>query len=223
MKKILVIEDETDVREIILDILETEEFDAIGAEDGRQGVALAKEHIPDLIICDIMMPELDGYGVLTQLSQDPVTASIPFIFLTAKADKADVRQGMTLGADDYITKPFTHSELIGAIASRLERHASIAQPYITKLKEADEKIDYLETQLKLIQINNSPVWRRVEGLSMRAAVFCPEADKPEDACIDENTSGSFLAKDFKANDIPPMTSSTLGRFRNLWALLFPLK
>ncbi|MBW4576945.1 MAG: response regulator [Aphanothece sp. CMT-3BRIN-NPC111] len=223
MKNILVIEDELSVQEIILDILDAEDFSAIGAENGRRGIELAKEHIPDLIICDIMMPEMDGYEVLTHLRQDPLTATIPFIFLTAKADKADVRQGMNLGADDYLTKPFARSELIGAIASRLEKHAAIAQPYITQLKQAEEKIDYLQNQIQLIQINNSPVWRKVEGLSVPAAVFCPAPDRPQDTYIDENTSGTFLAKDVNPSDLTPVTFSTLMRFRNIWARLLSQK
>jgi CheY-like chemotaxis protein len=90
-------------------------------KNGLIGALWAREHLPDLIICDVMMPELDGYGVLAALRQDPATATIPFIFLTAKADKVDLRQGMELGADDYLTKPFTTEELLGAIASRFAK------------------------------------------------------------------------------------------------------
>lgn len=117
-KKILIIEDEQAVREVVLDILGAEDFLAIGAENGRVGVQLAQEHQPDLIICDIMMPELNGYDVLGALQQEPATAVIPFIFLSAKSDKPDIRQGIELGADNYLTKPFTRSELLGAIAAR---------------------------------------------------------------------------------------------------------
>lgn len=112
MTKILVIEDEQGVRENLLEILEAENFDTIGAENGHVGITWAWEHRPDLIICDVMMPELDGYEVLKLLRQDPVTETIPFIFLTAKADKADLRQGMELGADDYLT----HAVHYGGIA-----------------------------------------------------------------------------------------------------------
>ncbi len=107
MKKILVIEDEEFVRENIVELLDAEGFEVIGAEDGRMGLNLAKAMVPDLILCDVMMPELDGYGVLTALRQDSILAAVPFIFLTAKAAKADLRQGMELGADDYLTTPFT--------------------------------------------------------------------------------------------------------------------
>ena len=127
MKQILVIEDTAAVREEILDLLDFEGFDAIGAPNGAAGVQLALEHHPDLILCDIMMPELDGYGVLTQLRQEPATATTPFIFLTANAAKEDMREGMELGADDYITKPFLGEELLAAIQARLTRHAAMAQ------------------------------------------------------------------------------------------------
>lgn len=121
MKKILVIEDETGVRENLLDLLDAEDFEAIAAENGREGIELAKEKLPDLILCDVTMPELDGYAVLTELRQDPATAMIPFIFLTARVAKGDTRKGMELGADDYLTKPFTREEILAAISARLEK------------------------------------------------------------------------------------------------------
>lgn len=135
MKKILVIEDEPSVRANIIELLEAEEFQAIGAANGIIGVMGALEYLPDLIICDVMMPELDGYGVLATLRQDPTTATIPFIFLTAKADKSDLRQGMELGADDYLTKPFTSAQLLKSIAARLERQTAFVQQYATKRQE----------------------------------------------------------------------------------------
>jgi two-component system, sensor histidine kinase and response regulator len=133
MSKILVIEDEFLIRENLLERLGSEGFDTVGAENGLDGVKLALADRPDLIICDVMMPELDGYGVLRTLRQNPNTAAIPFIFLTAKADKAALRQGMELGADDYLTKPFTKTELLGAIATRLEKHAVVAQHFEEEL------------------------------------------------------------------------------------------
>lgn len=129
MTKILVIEDETPVRLNILELLEAEEFEVVGAENGMIGVLWALEYVPDLIVSDVMMPELDGYGVLATLREDPATATIPFIFLSAKADKADLRQGMELGADDYLTKPFTRSELLQSIIARLEKQAAMVQQY----------------------------------------------------------------------------------------------
>lgn len=122
MSKILVIEDNHDIRENIQEILELAGFDTLGAENGKLGVQLAIDEMPDLILCDIMMPELDGYGVLHILSKRDETLGIPFIFLTAKAEKTDVRKGMNLGADDYITKPFDESDLLTTIDNRLKRH-----------------------------------------------------------------------------------------------------
>ena len=121
MKKILVIEDNSDVRENLAEILELSNFEVLTAENGKIGVELALQERPDLVICDVMMPELDGFGVLHILSKKPETADIPFIFLTAKADKSDFRKGMNLGADDYITKPFEDVELLDAIETRLKK------------------------------------------------------------------------------------------------------
>ena len=112
MTKILVIEDEESVRENILELLDTEGFEAIAAKNGRIGLCLAQKELPDLILCDVRMPELDGYGVLTGLRSEPATAAIPFIFLTAKAAKTDLTVGMDLGASAYIIKPFTLMELL---------------------------------------------------------------------------------------------------------------
>ncbi|MCP6762050.1 MAG: EAL domain-containing response regulator [Fischerella sp. CENA71] len=127
MTKILVIEDENSVRENIIELLETEDFEAIGAANGQVGIKLAVTEVPDLILCDLMMPEVDGYGVLTNLRQEALTATIPFIFITAKSTKADFRQGMELGADDYLTKPFTRAELLSAIDGRLQKQATLKQ------------------------------------------------------------------------------------------------
>ncbi|NEQ66187.1 MAG: hybrid sensor histidine kinase/response regulator [Symploca sp. SIO1B1] len=129
MTKILVIEDEELVRENLLDFLEAEDYQTIDACNGKIGVELAQKHLPDLIICDVMMPELDGYGVLEKLSNNSATATIPFIFLTAKADKTDRRDGMNLGADDYLTKPFTIMELKSAIEARLGRQREIKKKF----------------------------------------------------------------------------------------------
>lgn len=124
MAKILVIDDEQDIRDKILKILEYEGFETMSAENGRIGVQMAKKHSPDLIICDVLMPGLSGYGVLIELRSDQLTATIPFIFLTAKSAQEDFRQGMKLGADDYLTKPFKVSDLLDAIHTRLEKHAA---------------------------------------------------------------------------------------------------
>lgn len=121
MKKVLLIEDDSILRENTAELLELSEFEVITASNGKKGVNIAKQVLPDVIICDIMMPELDGYDVLQQLGEDPSTKHIPFIFLSAKTERKDIRKGMNLGADDYLTKPFEESELISAIESRLAR------------------------------------------------------------------------------------------------------
>ena len=120
-RTILLIEDNVDLRENTAELLEESNFNMITAENGKIGVDMAKKHIPDLIICDIMMPELDGYEVLDLLSKDSLTEAIPFIFLTAKSENSDLRKGMSLGADDYITKPFEEVDLINAIEARLKK------------------------------------------------------------------------------------------------------
>ena len=120
MQKILVIEDEETVRENILELLDAEGFDAIAAPNGRIGLELARQQLPDLILCDVRMPELDGYGVLQGIRSDPAIAGIPLIFLTAKASKTDLSYGLELGANAYITKPFTITELLSAISEILE-------------------------------------------------------------------------------------------------------
>ncbi|QJD98206.1 response regulator [Mucilaginibacter robiniae] len=118
---ILIIEDNTDIRESTAEILELTGYEVLQALNGKIGVELAQQHKPALILCDIMMPELDGYGVLYLLSKNPETASIPFIFLTAKSERTDFRKGMEMGADDYLTKPFDDIELLNAIESRLSK------------------------------------------------------------------------------------------------------
>jgi CRP/FNR family transcriptional regulator, polysaccharide utilization system transcription regulator len=121
MKTILLIEDNREMRENTAEILELSDYNVLTASQGKEGVELAKVHKPDLIICDIMMPELDGYGVLHMLSKNAETAGIPFIFLTAKAEKSDFRKGMTMGADDYLTKPYDDVELLNAVEVRLKK------------------------------------------------------------------------------------------------------
>jgi DNA-binding NarL/FixJ family response regulator len=121
MKKILVIEDDSEMRRNIVLVLQLEQYQPIAAENGRLGVELAKREKPDLILCDVMMPELDGYGVLKALREDTNTTLIPFIFLTAKGEKDDLRSGMNLGADDYLTKPITQADLLKVIEVRLRR------------------------------------------------------------------------------------------------------
>jgi DNA-binding NarL/FixJ family response regulator len=128
MKKILVIEDEPEMRRNLTTILRLEKFQPLAAENGRVGVELARKEKPDVILCDVMMPDLDGYGVIAALRAQAETVTIPFIFLTAKGEKPDIRAGMNLGADDYLTKPVGKADLLAAIRSRLERAAQQSTP-----------------------------------------------------------------------------------------------
>ncbi|NYJ27965.1 response regulator [Allomuricauda sp. ARW1Y1] len=121
MKKILLVEDDTSLRENVAELLELSGFEVCTASNGLIAVDMAKKEVPDLVLCDIMMPELDGYGVLEELSSHESTRKIPFIFVSAKTEKQDVRRGMNLGADDYLTKPFEEEELLSAIECRLEK------------------------------------------------------------------------------------------------------
>lgn len=158
MKKVLLIEDDEVMRENTAEILELAQYDVAVAPNGRQGSLMAKEIKPDLIISDIMMPGLDGYGVLHILSKDPATASIPFIFLTAKAEKSEWRKGMDLGADDYITKPFDDTELLNAVETRLRKTQAIKDNFSRDaegLGEFLEKAKGLE-ELKSLSHSRTP-------------------------------------------------------------------
>lgn len=129
MKKILVIEDNLEVRENLVEILELSGFAIESAENGLVGVQKAVSNPPDLILCDVMMPELDGFGVLNIIGKKPELSHVPFIFLTAKTEKDDIRRGMNLGADDYITKPFYKDELLAVIETRLAKTAKLRQKF----------------------------------------------------------------------------------------------
>lgn len=128
MTKILIIEDNNDIRENVVEILQLGGYEVYEADNGKTGTELAIKYLPDLILCDIMMGDLDGYGVLHLLSKHDATKTIPFIFMTAKSERADIRKGMELGADDYLTKPFDDTELLNAIETRLKKKV-IQQEY----------------------------------------------------------------------------------------------
>jgi CheY-like chemotaxis protein len=143
MYKILVIEDHKEVRENIAEILELSGYEVTEAADGKEGVRMAIEHKPNLIICDIMMPEMDGYSVLHILSNRDETRAIPFIFLSAKSEKDDFRKGMNLGADDYLTKPFDDRELLQTIERRINRNALLQNQIDNNLQSEKRLIDEL--------------------------------------------------------------------------------
>lgn len=175
MNKILLIEDDKVMRENTAEILELASFTVTTAENGKKGVQLAKELRPDLIICDIMMPELDGYGVLHVLSKDPATASIPFIFLTAKAEKSEMRKGMELGADDYLTKPFEDTELLNAVESRLKKSALLRKEFGKDVAGLNR---FLEEAKGLKELDGLSLNRPVFRYKKKDTVFY-EGDTPE--------------------------------------------
>jgi DNA-binding NarL/FixJ family response regulator len=158
MKKILLIEDHPPMRENLILMLEMEGFKVLWAENGRQGIGLAQSELPHLILCDVMMPDLDGYEVLKALRASPATTSIPFIFLTAKGEKVDQRAGMNLGADDYLVKPVGKAEVLAAIAARLQRQ-----------EEHDHRAQVLVNQVEFYPDFSSAVPLESLGISTREA------------------------------------------------------
>lgn len=165
MKKILIIEDSDDIREGTAEILELAGYKPLTAKNGKIGVDLAIKEKPDVILCDIMMPELDGYGVLYLLQKNKATVNIPFIFITAKAERSDWRKGMEMGADDYITKPFDDIELFSAIESRIKKR-QISSAF---------KTDGLEKQLLLEELTKKG---RARTLTPKQVIYV-EGDDPE--------------------------------------------
>jgi DNA-binding response OmpR family regulator len=174
MKKILLIEDNLEVRENTQEILSLASYEVITAPNGKSGVELAIKEKPDLIICDIMMPELDGYGVLHILSKNPEMAGIPFIFLTAKTEKTDVRKGMNLGADDYLTKPFDDHDLLNAIETRLRKNQMQQQLYEATAEGLDHLIKDARQVLKLQDLCKD---KKVKAFKKKTDVFS-EGDTP---------------------------------------------
>src|SRR5258708_39549998 len=163
--RILVIEDNVEMCQNIASILKLGRYDVLTSNSGKSGIELAQQTPPDLILCDIMMPELDGYGVLHILSKDPSTANVPFIFLTAKTDQRDFRAGMNLGADDYITKPFDGLELLNVIELRLKKNDLIKTTFrntITDINDFFNKTKQLPEFQKLSDHRRSKVYKKKE-------------------------------------------------------------
>lgn len=189
MTSILLIEDDMVLRENTAELLELSDYKVLTAANGKIGIAMAKELIPDIIVCDIMMPELNGYDTLKALSEHQTTKYIPFIFLSAKTEHKDVRKGMNLGADDYITKPFTEEELISAIESRLAKTAILKDKQNNK-ETVTERIKTLDDLKSFIFDNGShytvkkdtSIYREAEHsnsiyLIDEGAVKCYQIDK----------------------------------------------
>jgi len=175
MKTILVIDDNTEIRENTAEILALAGYQVHAAENGKKGVELAIKEKPDLIVCDIMMPELDGYGVLHLLKMNTGTEHIPFIFLTAKTERGDFRKGMEMGADDYITKPFDDIELLRAIEIRLKKLDIMQAQYAPGEKGVNDLIKDLKGSgfLELDPRNYD-----VEQLSKKAMLY-QEGKRPK--------------------------------------------
>ena len=164
---LLIIEDNEDIRESTAEILELADYTVLKAENGKKGVELAQAHLPDLILCDIMMPELDGYGVLYLLNKNPQTATIPFIFLTAKTERVDMRKGMEMGADDYLTKPFDEIELMNAIESRLSKRKQQQAFYSKSL----ENLQQLAQHGGLAELQKQVSDRKVRHIRKKQVVY----------------------------------------------------
>jgi len=167
MKKILLIEDNQDMRENTSEILEFANYHVLTAPNGREGIEIARKERPDLILCDIMMPEMDGYGVLYFMNKDPQTAGIPFIFLTAKADQKDIRKGMNLGADDYLTKPFEEMDLLDAIETRFRKNEIVRKEFGRDLQGLNAFLDEAkgtEALSKLSQDRKLRKYKRKENI-----------------------------------------------------------
>jgi DNA-binding response OmpR family regulator len=191
MKRILLIEDNTEIRENTSEILSLANYEVFAAENGKVGVSLANEKKPDLIICDIMMPELDGYGVLHILSKKQETAQIPFIFLTAKTEKADIRKGMELGADDYLTKPFDDTELLNAVETRLRKYAIRTKEYQNNSEGLET---FIEDAQKALNLRDLCKDKKIKQIKKKGEIFM-EGDLPLSVFFVK--SGSVKA--FKSN------------------------
>jgi CRP-like cAMP-binding protein/CheY-like chemotaxis protein len=173
-KKILLIEDNPEVRENTTEILELAGYQVVSAPNGKIGVELAQQQTPDLIICDIMMPELDGYGVLHILGKKPETAGIPFIFLTAKTEKTDIRKGMNLGADDYLTKPFDDTDLLNAIEARIRKSSMQQKLYETTPQGLD---NFISDARKVLNLTDLCKDKKIKSFKKKSEIFS-EGDTP---------------------------------------------
>jgi YesN/AraC family two-component response regulator len=180
MSKILVIEDDTLTRDLFRACLEAEGFQTLGAEDGLTGIELARQYLPNLVLCDVLMPKLNGYEVLRRLRQDTTTATIPFIFITAMTGKVDRRQGMSLGADDYLTKPSTVEELLEVVSVRLKRYAMLQQHYNIDYEPSEatvaSTVSDRETDLLLPSVPEfSEVFKFIEANYSKGITLCDVA------------------------------------------------
>lgn len=190
MKKILLIEDNNHIRENTAEIMELANYRVFTAENGKAGVEIALRENPDLIICDIMMPVLDGYGVLHMLHKNPLTRNTPFIFLTAKTDRTDFRKGMDLGADDYITKPFSDTELLNAVESRLAK-----RDFLREDGEAQQQHEIRQQRSTADLLDELKSGRNTNRYRKKQVIFL-EGNRPQ--CLYYVVKGRI--KTFKTNE-----------------------
>lgn len=196
-KKVLVIEDEPEMRRNLVTILKLEKFDPLAAENGQVGLEIARREKPDLILCDIMMPELDGHAVVQALRNEPALAAIPFIFLTAKGEKADQRSGMAMGADDYLTKPVNKADLLNAIQARLRR--------AEQLGTREFKPDF-SSPAPLVHLGLTP---RVAEVLLWVAQGKTNADIATILTISESTVKKHLLEIFAVLGVETRSAATL--------------
>jgi len=215
--KILIVEDNHDVRENLSEILNLSGYQSITANNGKQGVELALSEIPDLILCDIMMPELDGYGVLRILSKNPLTEHIPFIFLSAKTELMDIRKGMTMGADDYITKPFDDVELLDTLEIRLNRRksgtATTAEHRMVNLLTPEQLMESLPSSLlegEIRHVNKKDILYS-EGQTCRN-VYLVKSGRAAATKMDEY-SKEVVTHLYQSPMIIGVTSALVGKYR----------
>lgn len=168
MKTILLIEDNPDIRDNAAEILELSNYKVLVAENGKVGLEMALQHVPDLILCDIMMPVLDGYGVLHALQKNEHTRNTPFIFLTAKTERMDYRKSMEMGADDFITKPFTGTELLSAVDGRLKKITAIKEEISSGIEQLNDLVSSLSGEEEL---NNLKEGRNVNRYKKKQLVY----------------------------------------------------
>ncbi len=225
MKTILIIEDNTDVRENTADILELSGYAVATAKNGKIGVEMANKLVPDVILCDIMMPILDGYGVLEALKLNNNTGSIPFIFLTALSEKIEMRKGMNLGADDYLTKPFSESELLDALQSRLVKHNFLKQEFSKTIEGVTQFIEAASAYMDLEHLSrnySSTKYKRkdsifVEGSASNSLYFIESGivktykttEKGKELVTGFHNSGHFLGQLSLLSNVGTYTESAL--------------
>ena len=224
MKNILIIEDNEDIRENVAEILTLSDYKVLTAANGKEGIEAAQKHKPDLIICDIMMPGVDGYGVLHVLHKTPETQNIPFIFLTSKSERSDFRAAMELGADDYITKPFAGNELLNAIESRFRKMDIMKKsltPDIAGVNELRQTLDSKKTLEQLTEESNTNVYKKKQLFYntgdffgyitlLQGGAYTESAET-----IEETEVATIPRKDFE--DLINSSPATAGKFISLLA------